>query len=292
VIPERIGSLQVDLHLHPDAATGDVGVDPGAWTFGCATFPGMTVVPVETAGRGFRLSGAPLAGDEAAILAAQVDDARRTGSDVAVWPELTMPAGRLEHLVARLSTAPLAGRIPLVVAGSWHVIRPFGEEAGEPEVATDREEYLNRSEVMLGHGEPFLSYDKRRRFPFEGLTEDIRAGRALPIVVMEDRLVGIAICRDNCDDNAKEGYGVLPLDLLIVPSMGLGSTVEAHERHAKGQRSRQGTLTFVVQQSLAVEGEAAPPGPGAFSFIRPDEGGRPFVGQAEPFRTLDRGRGA
>ena len=38
VIPERIGSLAVEIHLHPDAAGGDVGADPADWTFGSATF--------------------------------------------------------------------------------------------------------------------------------------------------------------------------------------------------------------------------------------------------------------
>jgi predicted amidohydrolase len=289
VVPERIGSLRVELHLHPDAAVRDVGADPADWVFGSATFPGMTVVPVETGGDGFRLADAPLAGDEAAVVAAQVDAAREAGTDVMVWPELTMPTRRLDLLMARLAAAPLAGgRIPLVVAGSWHVVRTPVEDGGEADSGDGPDRHVNRSEVMLGHGEPLLSYDKRRRYPYAGLTEDIGAGRTLPVVVMEDCLVGIAICRDNCDDNAKETYRDLPIDLVIVPSMGAGSTVEAHERHAKGQRSRQGTVTVVVQQNLAVDGEPALAGPPAFSFVRPEEGGRPGLGQAEAFRTLDR----
>ena len=292
VIPERIGSLRIDLHLHPDAAIHDAGVDPADWVFGSAVFPGMTVVPVETAGDGFRLVDAPLPGNEAALVSVQVDGAREAGADVAVWPELAMPAGRLDILVARLSATPLAGRIPLVVAGSWHVERPPVDDVGVSDAADGGDRHVNRSEVMLGHGEPLLSYDKRRRFPYGRLTEDIRTGAVLPVIVMEDRLVGIAICRDNCDDVAKETYRDLPLDLVIVPSMGAGSTVEAHERHAKSQRSRQGTVTVVVQQNLVVDGSVPPAGPAAFSFVRPDEGGRPFAGQAEPFRTLDRAPGA
>lgn len=299
VVPARVGSLRVDLHLHPDASEREVGADPGDWTFGAATFPGMTVVPVEVAGDGFRLVDAPLADDEAEVVAGQVDAAVEAGTDIAIWPELTMPTRRLEILTAQLGATPLAGgRIPLVVAGSWHVVPPpagtGGEGGAEALTGSDAEahRHVNRSEVMLGHGEPLLSYDKRRRFPYEGLTEDIRAGGTLPVIVMEDRLVGLAICRDNCDDNAREGYGVLPLDLVIVPSMGAGSTVDAHERHAIGQRSRQGTMTVVVQQNLAVTGLPPPPGPSAFSFVRPIEGARPFSGQAQPFRTLNRARGA
>lgn len=253
----------------------------------------MTVAPVSTAGEGFRLADAPMPGDAASIVSGQVDAAVDADADLAIWPELTMPGDRLRLLVERLTTLPLrTGRIPLVVAGSWHVATSAFEvgctDAPDDGVAVEAGCFVNRSQVMLGDGEPLLAYDKRRRFPFQGRTEDIRAGRSLPVIVMEDRLIGIAICRDNCDDTAKEGYGVLPLDLIIVPSMGAGSTVDAHERHAKGQRSRQGSITVVVQQNLAVEGAPAPPGPSAFSFVRPVDGKRPPLGQTEAFRTLDR----
>lgn len=289
VIPERIGSLQVELHLHPDAAVREVAADPADWIFGSAVFPGMTVVPLETADDGFRLVDAPLAGDVEALVNGQVEAAEEAGTDIAVWPELTMPGPRLDLLTARLSAIPLVGRrIPLVIAGSWHVERPSDEDVGDEGTAGGPDGHVNRSEIMLGHGEPLLSYDKRRRFPYAGLSEDIRTGRSLPVVVMEDCLVGIAICRDNCDDSAKETYHALPLDLVIAPSMGAGSTVEAHERHAKAQRSAQGTITVVVQQGLAVDGKPTPAGPGAFSFVRPAEGTRPELAQTEAFRTLDR----
>jgi hypothetical protein len=292
VIPERIGSLAVEIHLHPDVAVRDVGADPVNWTFGAATFPEMTVVTVSTGVGGFRLADAPANGDEAALVARQVEGAREAGVDILIWPELTMPLRRLELLRARLADAPLSGgRIPLVVAGSWHVLREAAfdvPEGPEVEAGGGAEQYVNRSEVMLGYGEFLLSYDKRRRFPFGGMMEDIHAGRKLPVIVMEDRLVGIAICRDNCDDTATETYGDLPLDLVIVPSMGAESTVEAHERHAKGQRSRQGTVTVVVQQNLAVDGAPPPPGPVAFSFVRPREGDGAPLHQTESFRTLGR----
>ena len=342
VMPSRVGSLRVELHLHPDAPNRELEVDPENWVFGCATFPGMTVVPLETAGDGFLLTAAPLS-DEAAVVANQVAGARTAEADVAIWPELTMPPDRLTLITELLSADPLAGgRIPLVVAGSWHVTRPPDEPGvadadvdanatvtteAEADVRSDAEEsvaddpegfgdaecsessessegsegsegdaeadrHVNRSHVMLGHGEPFLTYDKRRRFPYQHLTEDIRTGRSLPVIVMENRLVGIAICRDNCDDNAKEGYGALPLDLLIVPSMGAESTVMAHQRHAQGQRSRQGTVTVVVQQGLAVDGSPPPPGPQAYSFVWPDSDGRPASPQAEAFRTLNKETGA
>jgi hypothetical protein len=74
--------------------------------------------------------------------------------------------------------------------------------------------------------------------------------------------------------------------------MGAGSTVDAHERHAKGQRSRQGTVTVVVQQNLAVLGSPPPPVPAAYSFIRPCEGDEMPLYQTDPFRTLGKETGA
>jgi predicted amidohydrolase len=298
VIPDRIGSLAVSLYLHPDAALEDVDVDPTGWTFGSAIFPDLAVVPVALTGDTFRLVEARIAGDEQSIVHDQIAQAREAGCDVLVWPELTIPEERLVLLKKSLSEAPLLGhRIPLVVAGSWHVRaegvsdvlerKPREDWKDEPGAAEAL--FVNRSEVLLGDGEALLSYDKRRRFPFGELDEGIETGAALPVIVMEDRLIGVAICRDNCDDNARETYRDLPLDLVLVPSMGAESTVEAHERHAKAQRSRQGTLTLVVQQNLAIEGQARPAGPPAFSFIRPQEvklGDRPNPGQDEPFRTL------
>lgn len=334
IVPVRIGSLGVELRVHPDAARGEDGADPSRWTYGAATFPDMTVVPSVDEAERFRVVGAPIAGDEAAVLARQVADARAASTDVLVWPELTMPGSRLDLLRERLADAPLfGGRIPLVVAGSWHVLtssrqaeevgeadmegEPLGGGMSDGETATNTEDrldaaafdlppalaqdekasdrpppdggpdvHVNRSEVMLGDGEPLLSYDKRRPFPFDGLMEDITPGRFLPVIVMEDRLVGVAICRDNCDDNALEGYRHLPIDLVVVPSMGAESTVDAHERHAKAQRSRQGTVTLVVQQRLAVHGEARPPGTSAYSFVRPEEAPRPGLEQDVEFRTL------
>jgi len=314
VIPERIGSLAVDLRLHPDAAPDDEGADPARWVYGAASFPDMTVVPILLDSERFRIAEALFPGDEEELLARQVSEARTASTDVLVWPELTMPNGRLECLRAALAGSPLLGRrIPIVVAGSWHVwtaadmlVNPSsGQQADAADRAVRPQDdaalvggstagiepatmaYVNRSTVMLGDGERLLSCDKRRPFPYKGRTEDIRPGNTLPVIVMEDRLIGVAICRDNCDDNATECYRHLPLDLIVVPSMGAESTVEAHERHAKAQRSRQGTVTLVVQQRLAIHGEPRPTGASAFSFVRPEEDvTRPALEQDVPFRTL------
>ena len=129
----------------------------------------------------------------------------------------------------------------------------------------------------------------RRRFPFRGRIEEIETGAVLPVIVMEDRLIGVAICRDNCDDGDRESYRELPIDLIIVPSMGGESTVDAHVRHARAQRSIQGTCTLVVQQTLAIDGEQRPDGPPAFSFVAPeskDAANQPGREQVELFRNL------
>jgi hypothetical protein len=274
VLPQRIGSLEVTLHLHPDASASDTARDPAHWTYGAAIFPGLSLVPLDTSESGYRLAGAPLSGDDRDVLAGQVAGAKGADCDVMVWPELTMPADRLRELKAQLAAAPLDdSRIGLVVAGSWHV-------EAEPAL------HVNRSEVLLNDGEPIVAYDKRRRFPWVGRDEDISVGKALPVIVMEDRLIGIAICRDNCDDNAKESYKDLPLDLVIVPSMGGLTTLDAQTRHAQSNWTQQGTLTLLVQQVPAIEGQAGPEGSAGYSFVRPAQKNSLPIGQDVPFRTL------
>lgn len=255
VIPTRIGSLEVKLWLHPDANPDPSRKDPTDWSFGAAVFPVLTVEPHQTSRDGFRLARAETGTSDVALLGQQLSEAGQSGCDVLVWPELAMPDPRLRVLKQLLAASPLdRRRIPLVVGGSWHVESTPGI-------------YVNRSEVMLGDGETLMTYDKRRRFPWKGLTEDIEVGGSLPIIVMEDRLIGIAICRDYCDDIARSSYGELPVDLVIVPSMGESSTVDAHERHAVAQRSRQGTVTFVVQQNPTPAGGPLPASPPGFSFV-------------------------
>jgi predicted amidohydrolase len=222
----------------------------------------------------FRLSGAPFAGAEA-VIGQQIAGALGYGCDALIWPELAVPEDRLATIVTLLASDPLADprRIPLVLAGSWHV-----EVGGR---------WFNRATILQSRGVDLTIYDKRRQFPIGELREGIDAGGILPVIVMEDRLVSVAICRDFCDDCAEAVYHELGVDLMLVPSMGLLSTMEAHDRSAKKLQSQQGAISFVVQQVPVETGKAAPAGePVAYSFAAPADtrsgGGMVLAADQEP----------
>lgn len=253
IVPSQVGDLTVSLALHAEVTASKPS---RAWRYGAAVFDEM-VIEVQLVGEdGFVLSDAPCP-SAAAIISEQIETAIRDSCDVLAWPELTVPEDRLTQIRSRLGHDPLASpaRVPIVVAGSWHLPRGSG--------------HINRAPVLQSRGTPLTHCDKRRQFPYLGKREAITPGREVPVIVMEDRLVGVAICRDFCDDCTSDIYAALCLDLLIVPSMGAASTTEAHERHCKTLQSRQGAVSLIVQQYPLQAGEPSPPAPG-YSLIRPE----------------------
>jgi hypothetical protein len=277
IVPAMLGELEVHLALHPD-------VNPKgsarAWTYGAAVFDGLTIDVDRIGDDAFRVADAPLH-DESGVLAEHLEQALSAECDVLAWPELTVPPERLQSIRAALKRDPLADRrrIPLSVAGSWHV-----------EIDGRR---VNRTEILQGRGRPLASYDKRREFTFERRHEEILAGERLLVIVTEERLISVAICLDFCDDCADDVYDWLNVDLVLVPSMGDVKTLEAQHRSAKGMQSRQGAVTFLVQQVPVETGTALNEGaPAAYSFASPPQevGGKavqpPADRQDEPFRAI------
>ena len=274
LVPVAIGSLQVDLRLHDQVARAERDAQPRLWRYGAALFPDLKLVVREIGEDQFLLEDAKVA-DDRGIIAAQVGQALTGRCDALVWPELTMPEARVDAVRATLRLDPLGDprRVPIVVAGSWHV--------------AEGDEHLNRSETLTGRGKPLATYDKRRVFEFGGRYEAIRAGTGLTVIVMEDRLVAIAVCLDFCDDCGLEVYRHLGADLVVVPSMGDGRTVDAHERHAKTLQSQQGSVTLVVQQHPVLESRPDPDAPTGYSFARDAPSNAPPVEQRTPFRSLE-----
>ena len=232
ILPRQIGDLAVELAFVPDV---EITEELRRWTYGAPIFEGATVDVEHVGADGFRVADAPLA-DEEGCVAGHVRSALDGQCDALVWPELTVPKDRLALIRAELRRDPLRDprRIAITVAGSRHV-----EVGGK---------WFNRAEILFGKGQPLASYDKRRTFEVEGRFERIDPGEKMLVLVTEDRLIGVAICKDFCDDVDNDAYRSLSLDLLLVPSMGRVSTIDAHLRHAKALQSQQGTVSFVVQQ--------------------------------------------
>ncbi len=254
IVPRQVGDLAVELVLHPDV---DLAGNGRPWRYGSAIFDGMTITAEHLDEDGFRLIDAPLANEEA-VVRDQVDQAIATASDVLSWPELTVPRTRLGHIKDALRGDPLANRrrVALTVAGSWHV---------ESDSA-----WVNRTEILHGRGEPLAFYDKRRVYEYAGRYERIAFGDRLLVIVTEDRLVSVAICKDFCDDVAAKVYDWLGIDLVLVPSMGEANTLAAHRRSAKALQSSQGAVSLLVQQVPVPSGESLAEGmPHAYSFASP-----------------------
>lgn len=274
VVPSELASLAVELVILPDLSEQG---HSRQWRYGSALFDGLTIDVVPSGPRGFLVADAPVQAAEARI-SAHIDCALADCCDVLVWPELTVPHARLVTLQERLASEPLRDprRIRISVAGSRHMHIGDGT-------------WINRTEVFAGKGQRIAAYDKRRPFPLGDRVEEIEPGKKLLVLVAEDRLVAIAICRDFCDDIDRGIYEMLGVDMVLVPSMGRRSTIDAHKRAAKSMQSNHGCITVVVQQLNVPTGEQVPADePLGYSFASPrDSVARtPDYSQKTHFRTL------
>lgn len=241
VIPTSIGDIEVRLHLHSavDARTRSQGVPMRQLKAGAALFPKLTV-DLEFTGSGFLVAG--LQGPDAArTMRGHVASAKGDGCELLLWPELCVTPDDVERLVQHLEDTAVTdpGRPSLLVPGSWHVVDKQGL-------------YRNRLVAIDGFGETVVDrYDKRNVFRLGDRPEAIEPGRAVSILVMEDRLVAFGICLDFCEDGPPPLYEHLDVDLIVVPSMGFRSTMASHLRHMPQQHTVHAAQVLVVTGSTA-----------------------------------------
>lgn len=173
-------------------------------------------------------------------LVTQLDalQAAEPGLLAAVWPELTGPPQVRDQIVQRLARWPYRGnhrRPSVVLPGSWHEPTPKGR--------------VNVIRVLNGFGREIVPpCEKTRAFNLDGRFEDIQPGTGLPVLVIGELLVGMAICKDFCDRSRDLPYLHLPLDLVLVPSFGDDLTMRSHCVAASDLWIRHHTRSFVVQQ--------------------------------------------
>jgi predicted amidohydrolase len=123
----------------------------------------------------------------------------------------------------------------LIVGGTWH-------EENDGKVA-------NVATIFDGYGAIKLTYKKMLPFIDEEMkAESIELGKKLPVLVTDDQLVTVAICKDFCDLSLSLPYLELDVDLVLVPSMGNEATMKGHQNTAKRMRVLYGARTFIVQQ--------------------------------------------
>jgi predicted amidohydrolase len=125
--------------------------------------------------------------------------------------------------------------LQVLVAGSWHV-----ERGGK---------WWNSAPILDGYGKVLATYEKLTPFYSAGIGyEDVTLGAGIPVIVTDDYVVAIAICKDFCDLSRVADLAQLDVDLFLVPSMGGDSTMSGHQTMAKHLTVQRGSRAFVVQQ--------------------------------------------
>jgi predicted amidohydrolase len=271
VVPTHNPGFSVRLILHPELTAGF----DRDWIYGAAIFQDFVISVDEIEPDEFLVvqRDSPAAFQ---FVESQVSAALDAGTDVLMWPELTVDPPLRKFIEAKLSANPLrdSRRIPLVVPGSWHE-------------KDDDDRQVNRALLLGPRGTTLAEVDKRRKFEFGNRFEAIQPGEVIPIVVFSDRLVALAICLDFCDDADSLVYARLGVDTVLVPAMGLERSADAQERHAKPSQTLQNTTVFVAQQVPALSGSAHPEGePPGYSFALPPACATTPPAQTGPFRSL------
>ncbi len=238
VIPTVIDGMSVRIVpvglLEPDGREADVH-------FGAALFPDLALKTVPTP-KGFRASSESRPDLSAAILE-QVK--ALSSAHAIVWPELTIDDGALEAVSAALASRAMddGGALNAVVAGSWHRPRRDGRIG-------------NVAPLLDGTGERIGEYSKIVRFQHGKLgAEDIANGNELVVLVCDRFLAAVAICKDFCDLGESPPWGLLDVDVVLVPSMGNGSTMAGHLANAGRNRIHGDQRALIVQQGLPVKEE-------------------------------------
>lgn len=248
IVPAVIDTMAVRLHRVASAAdTATVAREKLSRqrAYGAGFFPGLDVSIVHPGPRTFLVDG--VSGFNArALIEDHIREARGKACVAVVWAELTMPDAHVEILQSVLAESALDSLSAprFLVAGSWH--RPAGKKV------------RNICRVLDGHGEALFDVAKWAKFKFGGFTEAIEAGGELPLLVDEDHLSVIAICRDFLDRRAAAiPYGQLHVDVAIVPSMTPVitdlKTVQGHAATAQEMRIRFDTRTLVVAQPATAD---------------------------------------
>lgn len=238
IIPGNVDSRTVKIYW-----SGQMSVDLNlpAMHAAAAIFPSLKlhIEPISraTPASGFRASHLD-AGNQKALITEQIIDALAGGSLALVWPELTMPPDlsalvekTLKHLALESGPSPLQ----VVVTGSWHV-----DQEGKT---------YNLAAVLDGNGQEICQY--RKMYPFTSADtgpEAITPGNELPVILTDDFVFSVGICKDFCQLTRTQLLLGLDVDVYLVPSMGETRTMDGHRATAKSLRDLGDIRSFVVQQ--------------------------------------------
>lgn len=241
VIPTKVGIFDVRLHRTSSVAGASEARDEAskAQNYGAAFFPGLTVAISSPSETQFLVTG--LGGFQAEpLIMSHLDEAATHRCVAVTWAELTMPDESVSFLKSEAARRTLDGghACRFFVAGSWH--RQVGAET------------YNICNVLDGYGETIFEVLKWARFSMGVQEEAIAVGKELHVLVGEEDLAVVAICKDFLQETSDIPYKKLNVDIAIVPSMTSSmsdqDTVPGHAATAQAMRVRWGTRTLVVAQ--------------------------------------------
>lgn len=178
--------------------------------------------------------------DAPSLLAHHLAHGRTEACDAIVWGELTMPEASVEVVRQWLSDEAFADEqgFRFLVLGSWH--REVGGEM------------RNVAIVLDGDGEPLCEVQKWAKFWLGERRENIVPGNEIHVLIGEEDLILLAICRDFLEIGNDQPYGQLNVDVAVVPSMiatiDETKTLVNHAAAAHQLGVQYGTRTMVVAQ--------------------------------------------
>ena len=219
ILPAQVGTNPVEIVIVGDLALP--GEAPSSCRVGGAGFIDFDLcLDLRHVGSTSRFRAVEGAG-EASVYAVlrHVALAFQDGCYAVIWPELSMPPklreGVRNAVAERMFDPCSAGRPRLWVTGSWH--------------EQDGDRFVNRCRIYDRDGRLRSTYDKMSVFHAAGIGfEDIAVGEKVPVLVTDEAIVCVAICKDFCMlDSAAPSRG-LPVDLFLVPSFGGESTLREH----------------------------------------------------------------
>lgn len=246
VLPAREGDRNIRLYRGkiPYNAETRMRLKAGKpINYGAAFFPKLQLEVLETASD-FTVTG--LNGyDAESLISSQVLQGRKEQCSAIIWGELTMRQKDVTFLATQLRDNFLSeGTSPqFVAAGSWHI--KTGDET------------RNIATVLDGAGRPLLTYAKYMKYEWRGLYEAIVPGTEIPVLISEDQMFTMSICRDFLDETTEPPFRKLHVDIALVSSMAPShpdnQTMINHAVTANVMKVRYGTRALVVQQLPAPE---------------------------------------
>lgn len=249
IVPGYAFGYEVCLQV-PPATRSDLLFRSGTGLEAVATahvHAGVRSWPVTSAGTqiGFNPSDGINPGERADEICAAVSDHFRNGSNLIVFPELSVCQATVDRAAYQLRYAhgdmAREAKSRLCLIGSMHTLE-----------ATDGGSQRNRAVLMWGDGRIAIFQDKLRAAIVQDFSEDISNATRMTLLLTPLGLAAILICRDFCDVFPWPGQQLtetLELGFILVPSMGGRTTESAHQEILSQVQRRHGPAVVISQQA-------------------------------------------